>query len=312
MMKYLSVFIVLVFLCGCASQQMAFHYTSTIPAKRARQLVPGMEAFWLERDRIAGSSSSLAVFDFGIGYSLAGHGPAVMEIARSFSFGPVQSRSLLDLDAMMALPQSSYIINISADLDSLNNLTLKHFTAADNVWVNAAGNSSHKPIDHAYRPLDRRHARQRKYKEFAAYVNSGLVIFVAGFTRSKGGYALHHKSARCGSAHGNAKLKTFCVLAPLGIPTLSGGIFDGTSSSAPVVAAILANARLLWPRMTSRQIVRLAQYCARPINPDGSLAAWGSILDENTASDIWGQGVLSTECFYDENNTLRNPMTQKR
>ena len=117
-------------------------------------------------------------------------------------------------------------------------------------------------------------------------------------------------------AYGFNALKTYCVVAPSkGVPVdpqYYGGSAEGVSFGTPIVASALANARLLWPSMTSRQTVRLAQYCARPINSDGTLQPWGTILTETTASDVWGQGVFSVECLFESNGALRNPITNQR
>ena len=79
-----------------------------------------------------------------------------------------------------------------------------------------------------------------------------------------------------------------------------------------MVAASLANARSLWPTMTSRQTVQLARHCAQPINDDGTLAPYGTILSASEADTTWGQGVFSLECLFDADGALFNPIMQQK
>ncbi len=161
-------------------------------------------------------------------------------------------------------------------------------------------------------------------EDVTAMVDTGLILFVGGYDTFRAiagfGFALHTDSSRCGSSEGveSENIKVHCVLTthitgsdvPLdNVPATDTGFTGEAGLASSIVAASLANARLLWPDMTSRQTVRLAQFCARPINPDGSLQPWGTILDEDEASDDWGQGVFSVECFFDTRGALINRIT---
>jgi hypothetical protein len=139
-----------------------------------------------------------------------------------------------------------------------------------------------------------------------AVARAGYVIFVTGLDFSalqQGRYVKHRAATRCGWA------KEFCVAASYEVEIPVDGKIEGTSFAAPLVASQLANARLLWPAMTSVQTLELARYCARPVQADGSLGAWGTILSEAQADDTLGQGVFSVECLYNENGALFNPIT---
>ena len=138
-----------------------------------------------------------------------------------------------------------------------------------------------------------------------AAARAGFVLFVTGvdYQRQRAGrFVLDSRASPCLWA------KEFCVAASFTV-RVSSKELNGTSFSTPLVSAQLANARLLWPNMTSEQTLELARYCARPVRSDGTLGAWGTILTAEQADDNLGQGVFSVECLYNANGALRNPIT---
>ena len=288
-------------------------------ADRARRLVLGMRQFWEERSRIPQDAAiGLTAIDLVTTVEASIHGEQVKEVAEFFSFVPVNLKRTTatpeNLSGIVnALPSNTHVVSVSLNDLVLSRLPANTINNKDIVWVNSAGNDSGLPTDADFLPSSFTNPTSlERYQNFVAHVNTGLVLHVGGADVGfVGRNELHFLSSRCGSLHGNTKLRFYCVLAPFAVPT-SQGFFVGTSAATPVVAGILASARALWPGMTSRQTVQLAQFCARPINADGTFGNWGTILTEETASDIWGQGVLSVECVYDSSGALVNPITNTR
>ena len=289
-----------------------------------RSLVPGAARFYRERTRItAGTESPLRFIDENPDF----HATWVHNVAERMAFVPPPTPFTVNLIRTDSAPRtilenefdddSGLIVNISygplfsndrvLHPDRINGLDLPPdlIVSKDVVLVIAAGNQgSDISLGHGQTQGEQAIATER-------------VLFVAGLDLAmlrQGVYAISQDSNSCGWG------KYYCVMASYTTPIpgdpnnissmgTEGGSYNGTSFATPMVSSLLANALLLWPTMTSPQIVELAQRCARPINADGTLGAWGDRLSPSEASDLWGQGVFSVECLYATNGLLTNPIT---
>ncbi len=275
-----------------------------------RSLVPGATRFYQERTRIPSTAASPLRF---IDMNPAGHATLVHNVAQRMAFidpptpftvnlrGDQPVRTILEEDFD---DDSDLIVNVSFGplfLDSNRGGSLDVppdlIVRKNVVLVIAAGNQSpENGLSHG----------QEQGEQAIA---TGLVLFVAGLDLDmlrQNVYAITQESNSCGWG------RVYCVMSSYTTPIPgdpNNGSYNGTSFATPMVASLLANAKLLWPDMTGQQTVQLAQYCARPINDDGTLAPWGMILNAEQANDIWGQGVFSVECLYAQNGALNNPIT---
>ena len=284
-----------------------------------RSLVPGAARFWSARSRVAaGAESRLRLIDM----DPEGHATWVRNVAQRLAFADVPAAAItgstvdgrdiaMRITELPAPASNNYVVNLSiaplfTDENNLGgvagaDIPASLLTQKGAVYVIGAGNSS----------TGFSHGRTQAEQAMA----TRLVLFVAGldYANLRGGvYVKDADASPCQWA------KLYCVMASYSTPIPGDPVHDdadryhGSSFSAPQVSSLLANARLLWPSMTSRQTVDLARFCARPINEDGSLGDYGETLSESQASDIWGQGVFSVECLYDRSGALFNPITGTR
>ncbi len=264
-----------------------------------RDKVPGFTRLWQERARVSSTTPSrVKINDDG-----QQHGVRVMQAAQTFSFGPIDpvilSITRFDENGVPSSLVSSDLVDAGRDIISIsldNAFSSRLFTpleelvSQDVAAVAVAGNDG-----------------DFSQPDIVRYGASGLALIVTGLDRTGRRRAL--RATACGIG------RRYCVAAPYFFDFVeSNGQIDqrfGTSFSTPIVSASLASARALWPAMTSRQTIELAFFCARPVNADGSLAPWGTILTEEEADNDLGQGVFSVECLFNERGALRNPITDE-
>ena len=286
--------------------------------------VLGTGSFAKESSRIAdGVRSPLRIIDeglFTINGVMQGHSINVLDTARINGFGILDSTHIRLTNDYIGTPISdeglifrtiigeydsalspNYVVNVSYSplfnspiIDNPELIPVSLLEEKKAAFVIATGNS--------------RGNNSHGETGGLAAARAGYVLFVTGLDLGeieKGNHVLARDASPCLWA------KEFCVAASFMVDVPVAGRIEGTSFATPLVSSLLANARLLWPSMTSVQTLNLARFCARPVQADGSLGAWGTILTNEQADDNFGQGVFSVECLYAENGALFNPITEQ-
>ena len=141
------------------------------------------------------------------------------------------------------------------------------------------------------------------------HVDSALWIVVGGYTGEGDNRAPASSSSICGAAD------PLCLFAPWqGAGDASNE--QGTSFSAPQVAAALDTVWAVWPDMDILDLRNLAFDCAENMDaPEGETATTRSYSYKNGRSftsdtnSTWGHGILSMTCLFTPNGGLQNPVT---
>ena len=141
------------------------------------------------------------------------------------------------------------------------------------------------------------------------HVDSALWIVVGGYTGEGDNRAPASSSSICGAAD------PLCLFAPWqGAGDASNE--QGTSFSAPQVAAALDTVWAVWPDMDILDLRNLAFDCAENMDaPEGETATTRSYSYKNgrtftsDTNSRWGHGILSMTCLFTPNGGLQNPVT---